>query len=209
MARGDLFYEAWAEYPRAGYYKTDEQRRHCVAARWTREEAEEKLAEYVASQTARGRPPERFWVEERRVETDFEIPPLPAPRDLYTVKAEPLTQPGEWTPAGDFGFVWGCMWGDDAGWKVQYLDLSRINEGVITRDDRFGYIVLVTDPKAHPKNFIELWRWEGRTRVRFKVDLPFDLETGAWDPQEDFEVIHQRGGDFERTVWVNGRRVER
>jgi len=43
----------------------------------------------------------------------------------------------------DFGFVAGCVWGDDCSWKVQYLDLSRVSEGIITRDDRFGYIELL------------------------------------------------------------------
>jgi len=31
----------------------------------------------------------------------------------------------EWPSDGAFGFIWGCVWGDDASWKVQYLDLSR------------------------------------------------------------------------------------
>jgi len=42
--------------------------------------------------------------------------------------------------AGTFGFVAGCVWGDDTSWKIQYLDLSKITEGKLTRDDRFGYI---------------------------------------------------------------------
>ncbi len=41
----------------------------------------------------------------------------------------------EW-PIGDFGFVWGCVWGDDSSWKVQYLDLSSVRDGVIRRDRR-------------------------------------------------------------------------
>jgi hypothetical protein len=31
-------------------------------------------------------------------------------------------------PSGDFCFVWGCAWGDEASWKVQYLDLSHVQE---------------------------------------------------------------------------------
>src|SRR5206468_249746 len=42
----------------------------------------------------------------------------------------------EW-PTGDFGFVWGCYWGDDTSWKVQYLDLCCVQEGVIAREERF------------------------------------------------------------------------
>lgn len=43
---------------------------------------------------------------------------------------------------GTFGFVCGCHWGDDSSWKLQYLDLSKIDEGVITRTDRWGYLEL-------------------------------------------------------------------
>lgn len=43
---------------------------------------------------------------------------------------------------GKFGFVAGCIWGDDSSWKIQYLDLSEIENGKILRDDRFGYIEL-------------------------------------------------------------------
>jgi hypothetical protein len=44
---------------------------------------------------------------------------------------------------GQFGFVCGCVWGDDNSWKIQYLDLSKIQEGKIHRDDRMGYIELL------------------------------------------------------------------
>lgn len=41
-----------------------------------------------------------------------------------------------------FGFVAGCIWGDDSSYKIQYLDLSDAERGVIKRDGRFGYIEL-------------------------------------------------------------------
>jgi hypothetical protein len=34
--------------------------------------------------------------------------------------------------------------GDDSSWKVQYLDLSRVQQGVVRRDERFGYLELAT-----------------------------------------------------------------
>jgi len=43
---------------------------------------------------------------------------------------------------GRFGFVAGCVWGDDSSWKIQYLDLSKISEGKLRRENRFGYIEL-------------------------------------------------------------------
>lgn len=42
----------------------------------------------------------------------------------------------------DFGFVAGCFWSDDSSWKIQYLDLSRAEEGIISRTEKFGYIEL-------------------------------------------------------------------
>lgn len=44
---------------------------------------------------------------------------------------------------GEIGFISGCVWGDDTSWKVQFLDLSKIQQGVLTRDERFGYIELL------------------------------------------------------------------
>lgn len=39
-----------------------------------------------------------------------------------------------------FGFIAGCIWGDDSSWKIQYIDLSKAYKGKIKIDDRFGYI---------------------------------------------------------------------
>jgi hypothetical protein len=78
MARGDIFYEGWIEYLPTEKRQGNKQVVH-VAVRWGQEDAETKLKEFVASQTARGYPPARSWVEEKTVETDFEIPPLSAP----------------------------------------------------------------------------------------------------------------------------------
>lgn len=101
----------------------------------------------------------------------------------------------EW-PSEPFGFVWGCYWGDDSSWKVQYLDLSGITNGVIKRDERFGYLELATtnylppslnpawtksDKPSSPPSFISISRYEGRSKVRFAVDMKFDLGTGASD----------------------------
>jgi hypothetical protein len=110
----------------------------------------------------------------------------------------------EW-PCGTFGFVWGCVWGDDSSWKVQYLDLSAIHEGKIIRDDRFGYVPLATtdyDPPSlnpeplnsaepsTPPPFISIARFGGKTNVTFAVEMDFDLETGTsrgWHRPEGFD----------------------
>lgn len=100
----------------------------------------------------------------------------------------------EW-PSGAFGFVWGCIWGDESSWKVQHLDLRRIADGVITREERFGYVELATtpyeppclnpewrptdSPAPRPPPFIQVSRYEGKTTINFSVQMKFDLDTGA------------------------------
>ena len=81
-------------------------------------------------------------------------------------------------PKGNFGFVWGCIWGDDSSWKIQYLDLSNIQNGEIIRDERFGYVRLATNPDVHPKEFIKCYFRDGNCRVKLKTESDFDLETG-------------------------------
>jgi hypothetical protein len=88
--------------------------------------------------------------------------------------------------------VWGCIWGDDSSWKVQYLDLSRIQDGLINRDERFGYIELAasnfktpclmpdldTANRSAPPSFISVWREDGVNKIVFAVEMTFDLKTG-------------------------------
>lgn len=82
-------------------------------------------------------------------------------------------------PKGNFGIVWGCIWGDDGSWKVQYLDLAQVQSGKLTRDERFGYVELATNPKLDPKDFIECNFRDGKSRVTFSVLSTYDLNTGG------------------------------
>lgn len=98
----------------------------------------------------------------------------------------------EW-PTGNFGFVWGCLWGDDWSWKVQHLDLSRVSEGVITRDERFGYLRLenhgwtppwldlerpLTAPRSKPPPFLRVRSESGVPRITITTAKEFELESG-------------------------------
>jgi hypothetical protein len=58
---------------------------------------------------------------------------------------------------GKFGFVAGCIWGDDCSWKIQHLDLSKISEGILKRDDRYGYIELPDGVKLAEAISCESW----------------------------------------------------
>jgi hypothetical protein len=110
----------------------------------------------------------------------------------------------EW-PLGEFGFVWGCYWGDDSSWKVQYLDLRRVQEGIISRDDRFGYVELATSRQLSPcvsglpgdspspwPDFIDVERHDGVTSVRFAVELRFDLASGLVNDEQHAALAHAK-----------------
>lgn len=82
-----------------------------------------------------------------------------------------------------WGFVCGCVWGDDTSWKIQFLDLSQASQGVLKRDERFGYIWLPGGVTL--KDAISTWNFEHDNQmieialpVRFKLD-------GTRIPDED------------------------
>ena len=55
-----------------------------------------------------------------------------------------------------FGFEAGCVWGDDWSYKVQAIDLTKIMEGKVSDDDRFGYLVYDGDLKdLYDKNYFD------------------------------------------------------
>jgi hypothetical protein len=60
-----------------------------------------------------------------------------AVRAVSEIGAEADVGPVEFAP---FGFVAGCVWGDDSSWKVQVLDLRDASNPV--RTDALGYFVL-------------------------------------------------------------------
>jgi hypothetical protein len=109
----------------------------------------------------------------------------------------------EW-PNGDFGFVWGCHWGDDGSWKVQYLELSRVRQGVVRREERFGYVELATigfkTPcltleaealrNSDPPRFIAVSRGGGVAGVTFAVEMQFGLETGRPEDWQRLKVAN-------------------
>lgn len=104
----------------------------------------------------------------------------------------------EW-PAGDFGFVWGCHWGDDRSWKVHLLDLRDVQRGVLRREERFGYVALATegwtspcfdegraldDPPSKPPPFLSV-SWCGEApSIALRTELTYDLRSGALDAEQ-------------------------
>lgn len=80
----------------------------------------------------------------------------------------------------DHGFVAGCIWGDDSSWKIQYLDLSRIEEGIIRREERFGYIELPGSVRL--RDAIHVYGLLNSPRLYIAVSTQWDLQTGKMKP---------------------------
>ena len=74
------------------------------------------------------------------------------------------------TEHAKFAFVSGCIWGDDTSWKVEFIDLSKVSEGIITRDNRFGYIEL--PPKVKLQDAIEVYQETDKEEPRIEIALP-------------------------------------
>ena len=76
-----------------------------------------------------------------------------------------------------FGFVAGCVWGDDSSWKIQFLDLSEAEKGIIKRDERFGRIELPSNQSL--KEAIDM-EYYGHKFNNFHINIrqTFNLETG-------------------------------
>jgi hypothetical protein len=80
-----------------------------------------------------------------------------------------------------FGFVAGCIWGDDSSWKIQFFDLANAEGGILKRDERFGYIALPSSLSL--KQAIEMidFNDEGKEEwahhITIAVQKRFDLRT--------------------------------
>ena len=86
----------------------------------------------------------------------------------------------------DFGFVCGCVWGDDSSWKVRFFDLAELDKGKVTYDDRFGYFQL--HGKLSLAESVNVWgSFDERGKIRiqltggqdFRFDGKADLDEAA------------------------------
>jgi hypothetical protein len=75
----------------------------------------------------------------------------------FAVPYEPEKNEGKDPFNGQFGFVCGCIWGDDCSWKIEYLDLSGIQKGILKREDWLGYTEMIDDGDKL-KDYIDL-KW--------------------------------------------------
>lgn len=75
-------------------------------------------------------------------------------------------------------FVAGCIWGDDSSWKIQCFDISQIESGIITRDERFGYIAMPKGVTLAQTASLERDEEGGAVIATFAVLQTYNLSTG-------------------------------
>ena len=128
--------------------------------------------------------PEGCWYEtEGKRKSIYQTAPLNSPEEF---KRRLREDPGGFETGHIFypqtmGFVAGCVWGDDSSWKIQYLDLSKADEGILKRDERFGYIELphkMTLQEAIDTEYSYYVEDEGLHRVRITSSSDYWIETG-------------------------------
>ena len=78
----------------------------------------------------------------------------------------------------NFGFMSGCIWGDDSSWKLRAIDLSEIKSNKITSDERFGYFELPGMPlkEIYDKNF---FFYEDFNSLKLKTEISFKLDSNG------------------------------
>jgi len=58
----------------------------------------------------------------------------------------------------NFGFLSGCIWGDDSNWKIQYIDLSKVPDKEMSITEKFGYWVMPSNMTL--KECVHMDNWE-------------------------------------------------
>jgi len=99
------------------------------------------------------------------------------PVDYYVPHDHPAVQQAG--TAGHFGFVSGCIWGDDSSWKIQFLNLYNAPRGELVRTDAFGYVAM-PQKSSRLADCISLDEYSrDYHRVELTVTLAFDLVEGT------------------------------
>jgi hypothetical protein len=77
----------------------------------------------------------------------------------------------------NFGFLCGCIWGDDTSWKLRHIDLLKVPGKILEITDKFGYCQLPSDLTLKQCIHMNSWEpdnnWIRITRAEF-----FNLKTG-------------------------------
>lgn len=104
---------------------------------------------------------------------------------------------------GTFGFVCGCVWGDDHSWKIQYLDLTKITEGVVTREARYGYV-----EQPNTLDLKECFDWSAFWPDSKMVDLISKKSVYVGERDQDWELNPGDIYQFREDCIFNGAKVK-
>lgn len=78
-----------------------------------------------------------------------------------------------------FGFLSGCVWGDDTSWKIRYIDLSQIEQKILTITEKFGYIELPDNLELPKCVQLDAYRENQRNSwIRINHTTTFNITTG-------------------------------
>lgn len=104
------------------------------------------------------------------------------------------------------GFISGCVWGDDSSWKIQHLDLSKIGEGIIKRDSRFGYIEMPRNTKRL-SDIIELDEWDSdkfhdtiEIGMSFRFKLNGELDYYKYDELKEYGLTKEQAREVTKII---------
>ncbi len=94
---------------------------------------------------------------------------------------------------GKFGFVAGCVWGDDSDWKVELLDLRNISKGEIIRKRPFGYMPMFGN---RIKDNINMTWFVGKGEFADTKEREISIATSSptFELDENFDLKYKRGG---------------
>lgn len=102
------------------------------------------------------------------------------------------------------GFVAGCVWGDDSSWKIQYIDLSQAEQGIIKRDEsKLGYVELPN--KIHLADAIDadsLWdgnEFDGYCEIAIQAHV--NLITGEYSSPIQGKLGEIQLENYEGRIW--------
>lgn len=99
------------------------------------------------------------------------------PSDDVSFLAEQKTPDYIKTEYCNFGFVSGCMWGDDSSWKLRYIDLSKIKDKLMSMTEKFGYWELPFDIDL--RRCVNMQNWEpDHSWISLIKTQHVNLETG-------------------------------
>lgn len=85
---------------------------------------------------------------------------------------------------GKWGFLSGCVWGDDSSWKVQYIDLAQAAQGVLRCEARFGYLAAPSHLLLREAVNLEFYREDDEYQeIEFSVSRLYSMKQSKFEDE--------------------------